>query len=90
MKEALVAVSRHESSAVIVGSLQADEKADEKAAKVLERDLYVLRFKRTLRQLALLQDFADAMVAVNDIRGAASVSGIARRVSVMQSVGMTV
>ena len=44
-----------------------DEKTKE--AKAVEGELATLRFKRTLRQLAIVQDFADAAIAVNDLRG---------------------
>ncbi len=44
---------------------------DEKDAKQLREQLEALRFKRKLKQLSTLQDFADAAIAVNDIRGEA-------------------
>lgn len=49
------------------GHVQMD--VDEKEAKQMQEQLVELRFKRKLKQLSLLQDFADAAIAINDIRG---------------------
>jgi hypothetical protein len=35
----------------------------------LRQELGALRFKRTLRTLAVVQDIADAALAANDLRG---------------------
>ncbi len=42
---------------------------DEKDAKQIQEQLAALRFEQTLKQLSVLQDFADAAIAANDIRG---------------------
>lgn len=46
---------------------QADD--DEKKAKQLHNQLERIRSRRKLKQLSMLQDFADAAIALNDIRG---------------------
>jgi hypothetical protein len=43
-----------------------ERKAEEQQ---LQQQLVALRFKRTLRTLAVLQDIADAALAANDLRG---------------------
>lgn len=42
---------------------------DEKDSRQLRQQLADVRSRRILKQLSLLQDSADAAIAVNDIRG---------------------
>lgn len=45
------------------------EKEEKQAEAQLWQQLAALRFKRTLRTLAVVQDLADAALAANDLRG---------------------
>ena len=56
-------------------TLQASDEGD--AADDLERQLRLLRAKRLLKTLAIVQDLADTLLAVNDVRGEASCITIA-------------
>ncbi len=57
----------------------------EKEAEILEKELAALRFKRTLRTLAIVQDLADAALAINDLRGGFQFSR-APRLTVMRTM----
>jgi len=67
---ALAARLRRTTSATLIEGVahQSSMDVDEKEAKQMQEQLVELRFKRKLKQLSLLQDFADAAIAINDIR----------------------
>lgn len=59
----------YEAEGTLQIQIQGAENDGEKDIKALRQELSALRFKRQLRILAIVQDFADAMLAAVDLRG---------------------